>query len=89
MAAASRVAKATDRRCKFIQVEVENADELEQALAAGAAMILLDNEPGADAQAVAITAGRARLEASGNVTLETLRGSCQGKPASTASRSAR
>ena len=75
MAAARQVAGATGGRCKFIQVEVENADELEQALAAGATMILLDNMSLAQMrEAVAITAGRAVLEASGNVTIETLRG---------------
>ena len=74
IAAANAVAATTAGRCKFIQVEVENADELQQALAAGARMILLDNMSLAQMRdAVAITAGRAILEASGNVTLETLR----------------
>ena len=75
MAAAKEVAAATSGRCKFIQVEVETADELKEALAAGATMILLDNMTLEQMrEAVAITAGRAVLEASGNVTLETLRG---------------
>ena len=75
MAAASQVAAATSGHCQFIQVEVESADELKEALAAGATMILLDNMTHEQMrQAVAITAGRAVLEASGNVTLETLRG---------------
>jgi nicotinate-nucleotide pyrophosphorylase (carboxylating) len=74
MAAAQKVAAAAVDRCKFIQVEVENLDELEQALTAGAKMILLDNFTldGLRA-AVALNAGRAILEASGNVSLETLR----------------
>ena len=75
MAAAKEVAAATSGRCQFIQVEVETADELKEALAAGATMILLDNMTLEQMrEAVAITAGRAVLEASGNVTLETLRG---------------
>ena len=57
-----------------IEVEVENLDELRDALAAGADRILLDNF-GIDTlrEAVRITAGRARLEASGNVTRDNLR----------------
>ena len=74
LAAASQVAAAAGGRCQFIQVEVENADELKQALAAGATMVLLDNMSLDEMrEAVAISAGRAVLEASGNVTLETLR----------------
>ena len=75
MAAAKQVAEATEGRCKFIQVEVETLDELQQALTAGAKMVLLDNMSHAQMrEAVAISAGRAVLEASGNVNLETLRG---------------
>ncbi|WP_294355058.1 carboxylating nicotinate-nucleotide diphosphorylase [Propionivibrio sp.] len=75
MAAAMQVADATEGRCKFIQVEVETLDELQQALAAGATMVLLDNMSLEQMRAaVAVSAGRAVLEASGNVNLETLRG---------------
>ena len=75
MSAAKQVADATEGRCKFIQVEVETLDELQQALAAGARMVLLDNMSlDQMREAVAISAGRAVLEASGNVNLETLRG---------------
>ncbi|KAF4533710.1 hypothetical protein B566_EDAN005759 [Ephemera danica] len=74
MEAAKRIAASAADRCKFIQIEVENLDELDQALAAGARMILLDNFNNALLrQAVAINAGRAILEASGNVTLDTIR----------------
>ena len=74
MAAAKQVAEATDGRCKFIQVEVETLGELQQALNAGANMILLDNMSlDQMREAVAISNGRAVLEASGNVNLETLR----------------
>ncbi len=75
MSAAKQVADATEGRCKFIQVEVETLDELQQALTAGARMVLLDNMSlDQMREAVAISAGRAVLEASGNVNLETLRG---------------
>ena len=52
-----------------IEVEVRNLDELQQALSVGCEIIMLDNMSCADmAKAVEITAGRAMLEASGNVT---------------------
>lgn len=57
-----------------IEVEVENLDELRQALEAGAGRILLDNFTlPMMREAVALTRGRAELEVSGNVTLDTLR----------------
>jgi len=75
VAAARVVADASGGRCTFIQVEVETLTELQQALAVGAKMILLDNMSLAQMrEAVALTAGRASLEASGNVTLATVRG---------------
>jgi nicotinate-nucleotide pyrophosphorylase (carboxylating) len=58
---------------KPVEVEVENADELNQALDAGADRIMLDNFSVPDLKAaVAYTNGRAQLEASGNITDETL-----------------
>ncbi|MFO1385735.1 MAG: carboxylating nicotinate-nucleotide diphosphorylase [Chitinivorax sp.] len=58
-----------------IQIEVENLDELRRALDAGAKLILLDNMSNEQmAEAVALTAGRAELEASGGVNLETVAG---------------
>ncbi|MBI4192396.1 MAG: carboxylating nicotinate-nucleotide diphosphorylase [Betaproteobacteria bacterium] len=58
----------------WIQVEVETLAQLEQAIAAGATMILLDNmDLDQMRQAVKLTAGRAELEASGGITLENLR----------------
>jgi nicotinate-nucleotide pyrophosphorylase (carboxylating) len=58
----------------WIQVEVETFDQLEEALAAGAKMILLDNmTPDEMREAVRVTAGRAELEASGGITLDTVR----------------
>ena len=57
-----------------IQVEVENQAELEEALAAGAKNILIDNFATAQMKAaVAFTQGRALLEASGGVNLDQLR----------------
>lgn len=57
-----------------VEVEVESLDELQQALDAGADIIMLDNFTLEDMQrAVAITHKRALLEVSGNVTLDTLR----------------
>ncbi len=52
-----------------IEVEVTSLEELEEALAAGADIIMLDNmEPTLMQQAVELAAGRALLEASGNIT---------------------
>ncbi len=57
-----------------IQIEVENLDELTQALDADATSILLDNFTLSDMKkAVKINAGKALLEASGNVDLNTVR----------------
>jgi nicotinate-nucleotide pyrophosphorylase (carboxylating) len=57
-----------------LQVEVETEAQLAEALAAGAPLILLDNfTVERMAAAVAFTAGRARLEASGGITLDTVR----------------
>ena len=58
----------------WIQIEVETQEQLREALAAGATMILLDNmTPDQMREAVAIAAGRAQLEASGGITLENVR----------------
>lgn len=57
-----------------IEIEVENLEQLREALAAGARRILLDNFDLAGLRiAVTETAGRAQLEASGNVTLQNVR----------------
>ncbi|MBK7901443.1 MAG: carboxylating nicotinate-nucleotide diphosphorylase [Azonexus sp.] len=67
-------AERAAERCKFVQIEVENLEELETALGAGATMILLDNfDLDGLREAARRNAGRAILEASGNVTLETIR----------------
>jgi len=57
-----------------IQIEVESLDELNQALSAGATLVLLDNFTLDQMRdAVAMTSGRAVLEASGNITLDNIR----------------
>jgi nicotinate-nucleotide pyrophosphorylase (carboxylating) len=67
-------ATAIGRKDVFIQIEVETLEQLAEALDAGATMILLDNMDLAQMrQAVGLTAGRAELEASGGVSLETVR----------------
>ena len=57
-----------------IEVEVTNLEELKEALAAGADIIMLDNmDPETMHRAVKINAGQALLEASGNVTFSRLK----------------
>lgn len=57
-----------------IEVEVETLNQLKEALQAGADIVLLDNFSLAELEeAVAITQGKAKLEASGGVNLETIR----------------
>lgn len=59
---------------KPVEVETENLDELRLAIEAGADIIMLDNfTVPMMREAVAINAGRAALENSGNVTMQTLR----------------
>jgi nicotinate-nucleotide pyrophosphorylase (carboxylating) len=58
---------------KPVEVEVETFDELNQALDAGADIIMLDNFSGTDAKrAVALVDGRAKIEISGNVEAATI-----------------
>jgi nicotinate-nucleotide pyrophosphorylase (carboxylating) len=59
---------------KPVEVEVESFDELDQALTAGADIIMLDNFSTVQMrEAVVLTAGRSKLEASGNVGAHNLR----------------
>ncbi|MEI8655308.1 MULTISPECIES: carboxylating nicotinate-nucleotide diphosphorylase [Vibrio] len=59
---------------KPVEVETESLEELREAIEAGADIIMLDNfTMDMMREAVTINAGRAALENSGNVTLETLR----------------
>ncbi|KHL69792.1 quinolinate phosphoribosyltransferase [Pseudomonas flexibilis] len=60
---------------KPVEVEVESLDELRQALEAGADIVMLDELSLDDMrEAVRLTAGRAKLEASGGINERTLRG---------------
>lgn len=67
-------ARRTAAQASFIEIEVETLAQLQEALAAGAKMVLLDNmDLSTLREAVRINAGRAILEISGGVTLEGLR----------------
>jgi nicotinate-nucleotide pyrophosphorylase (carboxylating) len=74
VAAAGGVTEAVRRARKAampVEVEVETLEQLAEALDAGAEIVLLDNMPiDVMRQAVEITCGRAKLEASGGMTLE-------------------
>ena len=73
VAEAVRRAKAANTKLQ-VQVEVDRIDQIEAALAAGADRLLLDNmDPSMLREAVALVARRVPLEASGGVTLETIR----------------
>ena len=57
-----------------VEIEAETLDQVQQAMDAGVRRILLDNmSPEQVAQAVALAAGRAELEASGGISLATVR----------------
>ena len=71
--AAVQSAKAANTGLQ-VQVEVDRIDQIEPALDAGADRLLLDNmDPAMLREAVKLVAGRVPLEASGGVTLETIR----------------
>jgi nicotinate-nucleotide pyrophosphorylase (carboxylating) len=73
VAEAVRRAKAANTGLQ-VQVEVDRIDQIEPALAAGADRLLLDNmDPAKLREAVALVGKRVPLEASGGVTLETIR----------------
>lgn len=70
---AVRAAKAAETGLQ-VQVEVDRIDQIEEALAAGADRLLLDNmDPPTLRSAVELVAGRVPLEASGGVRLDTIR----------------
>jgi nicotinate-nucleotide pyrophosphorylase (carboxylating) len=61
-----------------VEVECDTLDQMREALAAGAGRILLDNMSLSDLrEAVALAAGRTPLEASGGVTLDTVRATAE------------
>lgn len=71
---AEAVRRAVDAGIERIIVEVDRLDQIAPALAAGATHLLLDNmDVAVLREAVALVAGRAPTEASGGVTLETIR----------------
>jgi nicotinate-nucleotide pyrophosphorylase (carboxylating) len=71
---AQAVKRAADHGVTNIILEVDRIDQIEPGLAAGATHLLLDNmEPDMLREAVALVAGRVPTEASGGVTLETIR----------------
>lgn len=58
----------------LVEIEVESIAQLKEAIAGGAKLILLDNfDLAGFREAVRVTAGRAALEASGGINLETVR----------------
>ncbi|WP_373491846.1 carboxylating nicotinate-nucleotide diphosphorylase [Parasphingorhabdus sp.] len=68
------VRRARDAGVENIICEVDRVDQIEPALAAGATHLLLDNmEPATLRGAVTLIGGRVETEASGGVTLETIR----------------
>jgi nicotinate-nucleotide pyrophosphorylase (carboxylating) len=72
--ALASVANTKAARVKFIEIEVENLNQLQEALNCGAKMVLLDNMDIPTMQeAVRINADRAVLEISGGVNLDTVR----------------
>jgi len=74
IARAAQAAVAAADGADFVELEVETLGELDEALAAGVDRVLLDNMSLEDLRAaVARTAGRAVLEASGGIGLETIR----------------
>jgi nicotinate-nucleotide pyrophosphorylase (carboxylating) len=74
VANAVKMARARAPGGVTVEVEVENLDQLREALAAGADRLLLDNfSLKRLREAVTETAGRARLEASGGITIDNIR----------------
>jgi nicotinate-nucleotide pyrophosphorylase (carboxylating) len=72
--AAPELARAAGRESLLVEVECATLAEVEDALAAGVPRILLDNmAPDELRRAVELADGRAELEASGGITLETVR----------------
>ena len=62
-----------DKPAMWVEVECENLDQVREALDAGAHELLLDNmDITTLAEAVKLAKGRAKTEASGGVTLETI-----------------
>ena len=72
---AIRAARAELPHTATIEVEVDRLDQVEEVVAAGVDTIMLDNfTPAQLVEGVALVAGRATVEASGSITLDTIRG---------------
>ena len=85
VARAVRLARERRRTPLRIEVEVTTLEELLQALAAGADVILLDNmDLDTMRRAVELVAGKALLEASGGMTLDRVRAACRCAPSGSA-----
>jgi len=79
---AEAVRRATDAwPARAVEVECDTLEQVKEAVGAGARMVMLDNfKPEDVAEAVAAVDGRALIEVSGNVNLETIRGYAAGGP---------
>jgi nicotinate-nucleotide pyrophosphorylase (carboxylating) len=78
---ATRRAVAAAPKGLVVEIEVEYLDQVEEALVAGAGMLLLDNfRPEDVRKAVSIVGGRVPVEVSGGVTLETVRAFAEAGP---------
>jgi nicotinate-nucleotide pyrophosphorylase (carboxylating) len=74
VAAVLQRVRETSPQARFVEIEVETLDQLDEALACGATMVLLDNmDLPTLHEAVRRNAGRAVLEISGGVNLDTVR----------------
>ena len=74
IAAALRAAKAGVGHLVKIEIEVDTLAQLKEVLAEGADVVMLDNmAPAMMREAVAMVAGRVRIEASGGVSLDTVK----------------
>jgi nicotinate-nucleotide pyrophosphorylase (carboxylating) len=76
------VKRATDAwPARAVEVECDSLEQVAEAVEAGARMVMLDNfAPENIAEAVALVGGRALVEVSGRVSLETIRRYAEGRP---------
>ncbi len=66
---------------RAVEVECDTLEQVAEAIGAGARMVMLDNfKPEDIADAVALVDGRALVEVSGGVNLETIRAYAEGGP---------
>jgi nicotinate-nucleotide pyrophosphorylase (carboxylating) len=79
---ADAVKRATEAwPARTVEVECDSVEQVEEAISAGAPLVMLDNfEPQDIAAAVKLVAGRALIEVSGRMNLETIRAYAEGAP---------